>query len=325
MPVRLGMLSAAHVHAPSYAACSKAIEDSEFVGVWDDDPARGQRFASEHGVPFFANRDELLDAVDAVIVTSENTKHADNVEAAAAKGKHVICEKPLAVTPEQAERILGACDRAGVILMTAFPCPFTPSFRSLADKVRNGAIGKVLAIAATNHGRCPFGWFVQKEHSGGGAMIDHVVHVADILRRLLGEEPVRVQAQAGHNTYAQEWEDVAMLTLEYPSGVFATLDASWSRPSAFRTWGDVTMKVVGEKGVIEVDMFGQGINVTSARDGSFSLSPYGSNADLLMLKEFVRAVLAHDRPEVTGQDGWAAARVAVAGYESLKTGQPVAL
>jgi predicted dehydrogenase len=209
--------------------------------------------------------------------------------------------------------------------MTAFPCRFSPAFQNLKRRVAAGEIGAIRAICATNRGRCPFGWFVKPELSGGGALIDHVVHVTDLLRDLLGEEPVRVQAQIGNNVYGQEWEDTAMLTLEFGSGIFATLDSSWSRPSTYHTWGDVTMNVVGENGVIEMDMFGQSIQRYSAGSITHSSNGFGADLDALMVDDFVRACL-DDRPlKVTGLDGMQAARVALAGYESIKQGQPVAL
>lgn len=156
-------------------------------------------------------------------------------------------------------------------------------------------------------------------------MIDHVVHVADLLRDLLGEEPSRVQAQIGNNVYGKEWEDTAMLTLEFPSGVFATLDSSWSRPKSYRTWGDVTMNVVGDQGVIELDMFGQEVQKFSAAAVTHQSLGFGTNLDALMVAEFFNAVREGRTPLVTGWDGLQAAKCALAGYESVKRGQPVAV
>ena len=148
-------------------------------------------------------------------------------------------------------------------------------------------------------------------------MIDHVVHVADLLRDLLGEEPVKVQAQIGNNMYGNEWEDTAMVTLEYPSGVFATLDSSWSRPSTYRTWGDVTMNVIGDDGVIEMDMFGQEIQYFHAGGNTHTVASYAPNLDALMVGEWLSAIAEGREPLVTGADGFAAAKVALAGYRSL--------
>lgn len=324
MSLRVGILSTAHLHAWGYVAALREHPDATVVGVWDDEIERGETFAQESGVPFVGYLDDLLGACDAVVITSENLRHAELGIRAAEAGKHILCEKPLVTNEEDGAALLSAVERSGVRLMTAFPCRFSPVYQAVKAKVQAGEIGQVRAICATNRGRCPFGWFVEKEKSGGGAMIDHVVHVADLLRDLLGEEPSRVQAQTGNNVYGQEWEDTAMVTIEFPSGVFATLDSSWSRPKNYRTWGDVTLNVVGDGGTIEASLFGTESHLTQV-DGGYSSLGWGSNIDAGMVGEFVRACLGNREPLVTGFDGLQAARVAMAGYRSLGQGEPAAV
>jgi predicted dehydrogenase len=116
-----------------------------------------------------------------------------------------------------------------------------------------------------------------------------------------------------------------MLTIEYPSGVFASLDSSWSRPKSYKTWGDVTMKIVGEKGVIELDLFVQGLDLYSDASGAHGMLGYASNLDQAMVDEFLAAHTEKRKPKVTMQDGLAAADLALAAYESASTGQPVDL
>jgi len=147
-------------------------------------------------------------------------------------------------------------------------------------------------------------------------MIDHVVHVADLLAVLLGEPPSRVQAQIGHNMYGKDWDDTAMLTLEYPSGIFATLDSSWSRPTSYKTWGDVTINVVGENGVIEIDLFGQAFDHYANDNGKHGLAGYGSDIDAGLVDDFIRFAKGEIEGPVTAMDGLAAVRVALAGYRS---------
>ena len=180
------------------------------------------------------------------------------------------------------------------------------------------------AVAATNRGTCPMeAGSSTRELSGGGAMIDHVVHVADLLRDLLGGDPARVQAQTGNNLYGRDWEDTAMVTMEWPDGIFATLDASWSRPKGYKTWGDVTMTVVGERGTIELDMFGPAIEVYGER--GYRAAAYGSDLDAAMVDAFVRACLDGAPVPTTMRDGLQAARIALAGYRSVEAGEPVAV
>lgn len=323
MALRVGILTCAHLHLDSYVACLGQHPDAEVVGLWDDASGDGVAYAENKKIPFFANMDDLFALCDAVVIVSENARHAELAIAAANAGKHILCEKPLVISEEEGQAVLAAAAKANIRLMTAFPCRFAPSWPKLKERVQEGAIGTIRAICATNRGTCPFGWFVEPAKSGGGAMIDHVVHVADLLRDLLGHEPLRVQAQIGNNMYGQEWDDTAMVTLEYPDGVFATLDSSWSRPKGYYTWGDVTMKVIGDNGVIELDMFGSHVDATSAN--GFGIRGYGNNPDAGMVNEFVRACLDDREPTVTGEHGLAAARVALAGYRSVQMGEPVSV
>lgn len=320
MTLRVGLVSTAHVHTPSYVHNFASNPNATISGVWDDDAERGKAFAEKRQLPFFKSFEELLANSDAVAISSENTKHLAHIEAVANAGKHIICEKPVVVRADDFEKVREVVAKNNVKFMTAFPCRFSPAYQNLKARLASGEIGTVKAINATNRGQCPGSWFIQPALSGGGAMIDHVVHVADLLRDLLGEEPSHVEGQTGSNMYGgKDWDDTAMVTLDYPSGIFATLDSSWSRPSSFRTWGDVTLKIVGEKGVLHVNLFDQAIRHTkNGRAKSFADQGYGSDLDGAMMDAFVEACLNNTEPPITLEDGLAAASVSLRAYASLK-------
>lgn len=327
MPVRLGFLGIAHMHALGYGDALYWLRPrvDKHVGVWDQDAARAGKFANSRRCVTYKGPEALLADVDAVIITSENARHAEYAEMAAQKGKHILCEKPIATSEEDGQRILKAVEASGIKFMTAFPCRYSPAFQKLRQRVEEGDIGDIAAVCATNRGRCPFEWFVEKDKSGGGAMIDHVVHVADLLRVLLMSEPKRVMAQTGNNMYGKDWEDTAMLTIEFESGVFASLDSSWSRPKSYKTWGDVTMNVVGEKGVIELDMFGQSIDLHQDATMQHMVAWYGSDLDRALVSDFISCIEEDRAPAITAHDGLQAARVAFAGYRSAVAREPVHL
>jgi predicted dehydrogenase len=325
MPVRVGVLSSAHMHCWGYANALKENSEAELAGIWDPDVDRAKTFSRHFETTAFASRQALLEASDAVVVTCENKLHAEYVEAAAQVGKHVLCEKPLVTSLEERDRMFASVDRAGVKLMTAFPCRYSPAFKRLQERVEKGEIGELAGICATNRGRCPFGWFVETDLSGGGAMIDHVVHIADLLRFLLKTAPKSVQAFAGNNMYSKGWEDTAMLTLDFGDGLFASLDSSWSRPKSYKTWGDVTMNVVGSKGVIELSLFSQTLDVYKEGTPSHNLAGFGSDLDAALVADFVACVKDNAPPPITKEEGWAATQVALAGYESARSGKAVDL
>ena len=317
--LRVGLVSVAHGHVGSYAHNLSKHPRTSISGVWDDDSERGNSFADERGLKFFENLEDLLTECDAVTICSENNKHVEHVERTAQAKKHILCEKPVVARYEDFKRIREAVQISDIKFMTAFPCRFSPAWQALKSRIKSGEIGTIRAINATNRGTCPWSWFVDPTLRGGGAMIDHVVHVADLLRDLLQEEPSSVYAQIGNNMYGQEWDDTAMVSLEYHSGVFATLDSSWSRPPSFKTWGDVTMKIVGDKGVLNLDMFGQGLE-HYRNEGKLShvLQAYGSDLDGGMVEAFIRAVLDDEPIPVTLEDGLAAASVSLRAYESTR-------
>ncbi|MEQ1935087.1 MAG: Gfo/Idh/MocA family oxidoreductase [Fimbriimonadaceae bacterium] len=305
---RIGFAGVAHMHSHGYAhALGSAVS-----GVWDADSDRAQAFSQRFGVPVADSLESLAEVSDGIIVTSENTSHVPIIRELAQFVKPILCEKPLVTSEDEAQDLISIIADTGVQIMTAFPCRYSPAFLSLKAKISD--LGRIRAICATNRGRCPGDWFVQKDKSGGGAMIDHVVHVSDLLRCLLGEEACRVQAQTGNRIHEQEWEDTAMLSIEFPSGIFATLDSSWSRHANFKTWGDVTMNVVGENGTIELDLFSQTLEVYSA--SGHQASGYGSDIDAGLVSDFLEVVRGHIPPPITAFDGIQAARIAFAGYRS---------
>jgi UDP-N-acetylglucosamine 3-dehydrogenase len=323
-PVRIGMMSFAHMHAASYAHSIVSRPDTVLVGIADHDPTRAEKMAQNFGTQAFPSYETLLDAdIDAVVICSENVRHRALTELAASAGKHVLCEKPLATSVEDGEAMIAACRNAGVQLMTAFPCRFSPVFQRLKAVVDSGEAGEILAIRGTNRGRNPGGWFVNKAESGGGATMDHTVHVTDLCRWLLRDEVREVYAEISHEIGHEAFDDVGFLTLTFERGAFATLDASWSRPKSFPTWGDVTMEVITDKGTLSMDMFSQNLVLYSDAANNVSWRHWGDSIDDGLVGAFAHAVATQTPVPITGEDGLRAAEVAFAAYRSAELNAPV--
>jgi predicted dehydrogenase len=317
-------MSFAHMHAHAYAAAVKGLPGVDLVGIADHDSELAKSAGELYGAPVYDSYEALLAAdIDAVVIGSENIRHKELTRMAAQAGRHVLCEKPLATTTADGIAMIEACRESGVQLMTAFPCRFSPAIVRLKAAVDEGKIGKVLAIRGTNRGRCPYGWFVELPLSGGGAVIDHTVHVTDLMRWILGSEVKEVYAEISNRMNHQDFDDTGFLTMEFENGVFATLDTSWSRPKSFPTWGDVTLAVTGEKGVLTLDMFAQNLVLYSDKTGGTTWNPWGSNIDELMMAAFVHSVATGEPVPITGEDGLRAAQVALAAYDSARQGRPV--
>lgn len=311
------MLGVAHVHAGSYASAL----GNQLCGVFDDVPVRAEAFASKWHTVSCSSAVDAATNCDAVVICSETSRHLELIGLASGLGKPILCEKPIAITRDEGERI-----RAVVkdnIFMTAFPCRFAPAWDRVLQRVQGGEIGEIVSISATNHGRCAGGWFLEKD-KGGGAILDHVVHVADLIRSLMDEEPIKASAATGKGMHQTEVEDIAMITYDLPNGCFVTVDSSWSRPHAYRTWGDVTLNIVGQNGLIEVDLFAQEIDVYQEEPQAHRVAGYGSHLDGLMLREFLNAVQHGRTPKVTLEDGLAANAWAWMALDSMaKGGEPV--
>lgn len=324
---KIGIMSFAHMHAEAYAASVNRRSDAELAAVWDDDVKRGAEAAQRHGTRFIAELDAFLSSgLDGVIITSENVKHRQLTECAAAAGLWVLSEKPLATSLEDATAMIDACRKAGVGLGTAFPCRYIPSIQAVKAELDSGRYGEIFAATCTNNGQFPGGWFGIEELSGGGATMDHTVHVADLLRWMLQKEFVSVYCENGRLMGRDtKLDDVGVLHLEMEDGLIVSHIASWNRARSFPTWGDVTIEFIGEKGVVEVDAFNQKLNVYDDRAMRAGWAYWGGDPDLGLVSDFIESVRERREPSITGYDGLKALEVTVAAYRSVATRQRVAI
>ena len=332
-PLRIAVLSFAHTHALSYVHALKEMPGVELIAAdpdgaaAPDDAPRGAELAAELGVAYVDTYDEAFAwGPDAVVIAAENSRHRALVERAAAAGVHVLCEKPLATTVEDAVAMQEACDRAGVILMVAYPVRFAPSVRDAIAELRKGRLGRILGVTGINNGKLPQdrAWFTDPALAGGGALVDHVVHCADLLDELLGERPQSVRAVSNRILHAQRDLDVetgGLVTIQYPSGVVATIDCSWSWPMSSATWGGLTLQVVAEHGTVTVSPFAKGVAGHDARGETWS--PVGADLDTLLLDEFVRALREGRQPQPDAGVGIRTAEIARAALASAARGGEV--
>jgi UDP-N-acetylglucosamine 3-dehydrogenase len=208
-------------------------------------------------------------------------------------------------------------------LQVAFPVRFNPPVKRARELVRRGSIGRVLAANTTNRGKMVRSWFAHPELSGGGAVMDHTVHVVDLLRWFLADDVVEVYAEAGRLLYSDiACEDCGVLSMAFKKGAFATLDASWSRLESYPTWGDVTMRLWGQKGTIELDAFADCVTVWGDHA---RYEGWGADGDGAMMADFVATLRSGKPPSATAEDALRALEVTAAAYESIRTERPVRL
>jgi predicted dehydrogenase len=305
------------VHADGLAANVQAC-GSTIIGAVEPDPdARSAWSASP-----LMELDELLAASEAVIVAGTNRERVDGVLAACAAGLPVLTEKPVAADAAELARLLEHADQS--LVMVALPVRFAQSLKRARQLVSSGAIGDPIAARGTNHGQFPGGWFGSRSEAGGGALQDHVVHLSDALCWLLDDHVTHAYARASQVMHpANDVEDCGVVTLDFASGVFASIDASWSRPESFPTWGDVWLELVGTAGRLRIDPMATHLEVFDDSAGKLRHVGYGEDD---MTLELVRSFLdfaAHRPPAapVSFAEGVHASDVVFASYASAASGR----
>ena len=326
MSMKIGILSFEHMHSLSYASVLNNIPDVELAAAWDEDEERLDKYSKEFNIPISSQSlEEILSlSLDGVIICSRNNAHLELTENAAQAGKHILCEKPIATNIEDGKKMMDICKKCNVKLMIAFPCRYIPQMVRANEIIKQGKLGEIYAIKTTNHGFMPGGWFIEPELSGGGAVIDHTVHVMDLLRWMTGLEITEVYAEIDRRIYDIPCEDLGLLSFKLGNKIFGTHDSSWSRSKSYSIWGDVTMRFIGSEGILEVDGFPQALHIydNNAEKRHNTLSG-GDNADEEMIKDFLDAIKSDREPSITGLDGLRALEVALSAYKSAELIQTV--
>lgn len=324
-PIPMGILSAAHVHTDAYAGLLAEREDVSFVGIADEDADRGTEAAERHGTEYVADADALLERIDAAVICAANVDHRAWFERAAAADVDVLCEKPLASTVEDARAIVETWRESGIAAGITMPLRFCEPARRAKEALEAGDVGSIRSISGTNRGHMPGGWFVDPEASGGGAVMDHSVHIVDLVLHLTGEEVSEVYAEVDTRFHDIAVDDVNVLSMELADGTPFLLDGSWSKPDSWHTWGDATLELTGSERTVAIDYMDQSLfhTVASGPDTGVHTAFYGTKANAELIDDFVDSVREERDPLITPDDGLTAVAVIEAAYESARTGEAV--
>jgi 1,5-anhydro-D-fructose reductase (1,5-anhydro-D-mannitol-forming) len=300
----------------------------DIVGVMSGDAARGADYAARHTIPrSTTDLDALLGlpGLDAVYISTTNEKHHSQALAAIAAGKHVLCEKPLAMTGAEAAEMVRAAQAKGVVFATNHHLRNAGSHLAIRDLITGGRIGRVLSVRVFHAVHLPphlQGWRINDAGAGGGVIPDITVHDADTVRFYLGEDPVEVVAMAGASGMGAGVEDSVMSTWSMPSGVMVQTHESFTHPFA-----GSGVEVHGTEGSI----FGRGV-MTQRPVGEVELvDASGRHAvkfdgyDLYArgIELFAEAVAGRGRPSADGVDGVKSLAVAMAVGDAARTGRAV--
>lgn len=325
---RWGLIGASTI-AKEWVISAIRATGGEVVSVMSTSAERGKTYAAEQGI---AKAVTTLDAlvndpeVDAVYISTTNELHRDQALAAAKAGKHILCEKPLAMALEDARAMVQAAKDAGVVMATNHHLRNAATHRAMREAIKAGRIGTPLAARVFHAVYLPphlQGWRLDKPEAGGGVILDITVHDADTLRFVLDSDPVEAIAFAQAGGMGKVGlEDAVMGVLRFENGVIAQFHDGFTTKFA-----ETGLEVHGTDGSLigRNVMTQRGTGTVTLRDasGEHDLPLDHKNLYETALSAFHAALAGKGRPSATGEDGIWSLATGLAVVEAARTGRTV--
>jgi 1,5-anhydro-D-fructose reductase (1,5-anhydro-D-mannitol-forming) len=323
--LRWGLIGASTIAAEHMIGAFRA-NGGDAVALMSKNADRAASYAKKHGVAHATTSlKELVESkdVDAVYISTTNELHRDQVFAAAAAGKHVLCEKPLALTLTDARAMVAECRKRSVVMATNHHLRNAATHRAMREAIKQGRIGKPLFARVFHSVYLPAhlqGWRLDRTDAGGGVILDITVHDADTLRFVLDDEPRSVVAMTSHGGMGREGlEDGAMGVIRFSSGLLAQFHDGFT--TKYATTG---FEVHGEAGsLIGRDCMTQtpkGDVVLRTAAGDEQLKLDHENLYARSIRLFQDAVAGQGAPSATGEDGVKSLSVAISTLAAARTG-----
>ena len=336
----LGTGFIAHIHLESY---HRFVHDAEVVAVYGRNAGNAEAFARQYGIPaWYDDLDKLLEETDAEVVDIcvPNYLHHEACMKSAARGKHIIIEKPLAMTLDEADEMIAVCKEKNLKLMYAEELCFAPKYERVRALVNAGALGDVYMMKQMEKHSGPHSaWFYKKETAGGGVMMDMGCHALEWFRWMTGNAKVKTvfaDMKTVLHKDITDCDDNSIVIVEFENGVVGMAEDSWARHGGM----DDRIEVYGTKGVSFADLFRGNAALTYSLSGydyasekagdtrgwTFTVFEEAFNQGYPQeLAHFIKCVREDLTPLVTGEDGRVVLEMIYAAYESARTGAKVAL
>lgn len=326
--MRWGLVGASTIAAEWMIDAIRA-NGGEIIGVQSGSAEHGADYAQKHGIAYSTTELEaLLDQKpDAIYISSVNDKHRAQLEAAASRGIHVLCEKPLATSLDDAKAMIKVCDENNVRFATNHHLRWAATHQAIRAAIEAGKIGEVRSARVFHAVYLPphlQGWRIDNPAAGGGVVLDITVHNCDILAYLLGEYPQEVVSMIDHKLFGDLVEDEAMSVWRYPSGVLAYTHESFATPHAGHG-----IEIHGSEG----SLFGESV-MSQQPVGKVYLQRNGDREELPVsphnlyqagVADFTAAINEGRAPACDGIAGKRSLAVALAVLESAKSGNKVSV
>ncbi|MBP8295281.1 MAG: Gfo/Idh/MocA family oxidoreductase [Burkholderiales bacterium] len=349
--IRIALLGVEQPHANFWQAAIRGSPHAEVAGVYSDTPGLAASFAEKYGFAATGDLPALIDAADAVAICSVTTRHADLIEMAAAKGRKILCEKPLATSIAHLDRIERAVADAGVFFMQGFPKRYDPVNHEIKRIVDSGRLGPIHCVRV-RHGH-PVGvinpafaqsWFTDPALGGFGALLDEGCHACDFLRWLFGE-PESVICMTAGESLGLRVEDVGIAVYRFPGGLLAEVASSWgfigaensieifgSRGAIVVSGVDLGSRDLTEGGYLKIyalDEAGQaGADHLAPKAKRWTISPivpqFKADTEVFhqnVAKTFIDCIVNNKPAPCTLKDGRRAVEMVLAAYQSHASGR----
>ncbi len=312
----------------AYARVLRQIPGVRLTAICDVVAPTLDAVTRDLGVPGYADYRAMLESepgIDAVCVCTSDQAHVGHCVLAADMGKHLLVEKPLALSVADCEAIIGAARRSQVKLMVGHILRFDPRYALARQAVAEGRIGEPIHAFARRNNLLSVGRRIQGRTS---VLYFLGIHDTDFLLWCLGERPTTVYAAATRRLLTDLGvDDSVFMTLRFPSGATACIEASWVLPETSVTPLDARLEIVGTQGAVYVDIHGQGLTIVDAAlpdkpDTMYGPEVHGQITGILRdeIESFVRCIRDGSEPLITGEMGLEAARVIEAAHRSLESG-----
>jgi 1,5-anhydro-D-fructose reductase (1,5-anhydro-D-mannitol-forming) len=328
--LRWGLIGASTIASEHMIGAIRA-NGGEVVAVLSSDASRGRSYSETHGIPRSTTElAALVEApdIDAVYISTTNELHRDQVFAAAAAGKHVMCEKPLALTLADARAMVVEGERRGIVMGTNHHLRNAATHRAMREAIAEGRIGKPLFARVFHAVYLPphlQGWRIKTPGAGGGVILDITVHDADTLRFVLGDEPESISVMVSRAGMAEAGlEDGVMGVVRFAGGTLAQFH------DAFTTrYARTGFEVHGDEGsLVATDCMTQqpkGDVVLRTSEGTVPLSLMHENLYVRSIRLFQDATAGVGAPAATGEDGICSLAFALAAIEAAKAGRETSI
>lgn len=343
--IGIGVISWAHGHSGAYCDQMQGFKDVRLVAAWDDNETRGREAAARFDMEYTAALDDLLgrNDIDAVIVTCETNRHADVIEAACRAGKHILCQKPMATTLADCDRIIAAVDKTGVHFQMAFQMRCDPMNRKIKQWLDEGAVGRVGALRRRHCINFLFNPDLPKSASAWhidpvknvGMFFDDAVHATDFFYWLMGK-PVSVMAEIDNVLTDVAPDDTGIAIYRWPNkamGVLFNASVTLAGENSCEIYGDegVIIQNYGDAvstghappGVAPLRLFRKSTGKWEAFDYQVPASQY--NRLQAVPRPWLDDLKSGAEPSVSARDGRISVEMCIAAYQSAREGRRIEL